>query len=71
GEYVPERVVDNAYFAELTGKPPEWFAQRTGISQRRRAQSDEDLNSMAVAAVQSLANRVPAALDGVDLIVGA
>ena len=71
GEYVPERVVDNGYFAALTGKSPEWFTQRTGISQRRRAQPNEDLNSMALAAVQSLANRSPAALEGVDLIVGA
>ncbi len=70
GEYVPERVVDNLHFARLTGRPVDWFTQRTGILERRRAGSDENVNSMAVAAVQSLIDSNGLSLDGVDLIIG-
>lgn len=71
GEYVPARVVDNEYFAGLTGKPPEWFAQRTGIAQRRRTEAEEDLNTMAIAAVRCLVDTAPECLSGTDLIIGA
>lgn len=71
GEYLPERVVDNEYFARLTGRSPDWFVQRTGIRERRRAGADEDANTMSVAAVQSLLSADASCLGGVDLIIGA
>ena len=72
GEYVPARVVDNQYFSDATGRPAEWFAQRTGIQERRRAAADENLNTMAIAAVQALADDASRpSLADVDLIVGA
>jgi len=72
GDYVPARVVDNAYFSRSTGRPEDWFAQRTGIQERRRAAADENLNTMAIAAVQALAaGPGRPSLRDVDLIVGA
>lgn len=71
GEYVPSRIVDNAHFSRLTGRPLDWFEQRTGIRARRRAARDEDVNSMALAAVESLIADGEATLDGVDLIIAA
>ena len=70
GAYVPQRVVDNAYFSQLTGRATEWFEQLTGIRERRRAAPDENANTMAVAAVRDLLAASPDALAGVDLIVG-
>jgi 3-oxoacyl-[acyl-carrier-protein] synthase-3 len=68
GEYVPARIVDNLHFSELTGRAVDWFAQRTGIRERRRAGADENVNSMAIEAVRSLvASGV--ALAGVDLVI--
>ena len=69
GEYVPARVVDNLYFSALTGRPVDWFTQRTGILERRRASGDENVNTMATAAVHSLMRGSGLALDGVDLII--
>lgn len=63
-------VVDNAHFSKLTGRPVDWFMQRTGIRERRRAGSDEDVHSMAVAAVHSLIESNELTLAGVDLIIG-
>jgi 3-oxoacyl-[acyl-carrier-protein] synthase-3 len=70
-EYIPQRVVDNAYFSELTGRPTTWFEQLTGIRQRHRAAPDENANTMSLAAVAALLEDSPQALQGVDLIVGA
>ena len=71
GEYVPERVVDNDYFARLTGRAAPWFEQLTGIRQRRRAGEGENANTMAIAAVKHLLRTGDATLDDVDLIIGA
>lgn len=71
GEYLPERVVDNDYFARLTGRPSPWFEQLTGIRQRRRAGEGENANSMAIAAVKHLVRTGDATLEDVDLIIGA
>lgn len=71
GEYLPERVVDNDYFARLTGRPSPWFEQLTGIRQRRRAGEGENANTMAIAAVKHLLRTGDATLDDVDLIIGA
>lgn len=70
-EYVPAKVVDNDYFARLTGRSADWFVQRTGIHERRRAGSEEDINTMGVAAVEALLASDSELLDGVDLIIGA
>jgi 3-oxoacyl-[acyl-carrier-protein] synthase-3 len=72
GEYLPERTVDNDYFSRLTGRPPQWFEQLTGIRERRRAAEGENANSMAIAAVRNLLRTGgESALADVDLIVGA
>jgi 3-oxoacyl-[acyl-carrier-protein] synthase-3 len=70
-EYIPQRAVDNAYFSELTGRPIQWFEQLTGIRERRRAAEGENANTMAISAVENLANMAPGCLAGVDLIIGA
>lgn len=70
GAYVPEARIDNAAFSALTGKDAEWFVARTGIHARSRAASTETTTSMGVAAVRQLLDKRPAALDGVDLIIG-
>jgi 3-oxoacyl-[acyl-carrier-protein] synthase-3 len=70
-EYIPARVVDNAYFSELTGRPTAWFEQLTGIRSRHRAAEGENANTMALAAVENLLREMPNALQGVDLIIGA
>ncbi|HKE96887.1 MAG TPA: ketoacyl-ACP synthase III [Povalibacter sp.] len=70
-EYIPARIVDNAYFSELTGRPTSWFEQLTGIRSRHRAAADENANTMALAAVENLVRASEDALKGVDLIIGA
>jgi 3-oxoacyl-[acyl-carrier-protein] synthase III len=70
-DYVPERRVDNAHFAGLTGREPAWFERRTGMRSRSRAAEGENTNSMAIEAVARLAASHGTALAGTDLIIGA
>jgi 3-oxoacyl-[acyl-carrier-protein] synthase III len=69
-EYLPARVVDNAYFGKILDKPAAWFVERTGIRERRRCGPGESLHTMAIAAVADLKAR-DASLAGVELVIGA
>jgi 3-oxoacyl-[acyl-carrier-protein] synthase-3 len=67
--FLPEVIVDNQYFAALTGKPKDWFARVTGIRERRRAAAGTGVDDLAVGAVAPLAARDPAHLADVDYIL--
>jgi 3-oxoacyl-[acyl-carrier-protein] synthase-3 len=69
-EYLPERVVDNQYFSDKTGREPAWFEARTGMLERRRAAPGENASTMAVEAVERLRASLPNGLGKVDLILG-
>jgi 3-oxoacyl-[acyl-carrier-protein] synthase III len=71
GVYIPARIVRNDELSRLTGRPSDWFVQVTGIHERRRAQPDENTDSMAIAAVADRQSPCAGALLGVDLIIGA
>jgi 3-oxoacyl-[acyl-carrier-protein] synthase-3 len=52
GAYVPERVMENAEWAEWVDTTDEWIRTRTGIERRRVAGADETTATMAVAAAR-------------------
>lgn len=68
--YLPSRIADNEYFSRITGRSPDWFLERTGIHQRRRAAEGENTNTLGVRAVRSLAEIQQEQLDETDLIIG-
>lgn len=69
--YLPEQVVNNDYFFELTGLTNDWIVSRTGMLERRKAGVGENTNTMAVAAAEAALADSPFAKDAIDLIVGA
>lgn len=69
--YLPKTIIPNAYFTELNGLTDEWLESRTGIKERRKASENEDLNTMAIAAVDALKGKMAFDLSEIDLIVGA
>lgn len=71
GHYVPTERVHNDYFLEVNGLTGEWIKQRTGIETRSKAGADENVNTMAIAAVENAAKKLPYSLSEVDLIVAA
>lgn len=71
GFYVPEGRVGNDHFLSVNGLTPEWIEQRTGIKTRSKAAPDENVDSMALAAVDDALKGLPYDVKDVDLIVAA
>jgi 3-oxoacyl-[acyl-carrier-protein] synthase III len=68
--YIPEVVVNNAYFTQVNGLTDEWILARTGIQERRKVKPGENTNTMAVEAVRLGLDTLPFAATDIDLIVG-
>lgn len=47
GTYVPEKVVDNAYFESFLETSDEWISKMTGIKERRWAGEDQETSDLA------------------------
>jgi 3-oxoacyl-[acyl-carrier-protein] synthase III len=69
--YLPEQIVDNAYFTQLNGLSDEWIVSRTGIQERRKASPTENSHTMGIEAVRNLFESDNLLADCIDLIVGA
>jgi len=50
GSYVPDRVLDNAYFAKIVDTNDAWILDRTGIRQRRISAEDQSTSDLAAEA---------------------
>jgi 3-oxoacyl-[acyl-carrier-protein] synthase-3 len=71
GRYVPEKVLDNAYFEELVDTSDEWIRERTGILERHIARDDETIAYMgAKASHQVLEQAGITALDVDGIVLG-
>lgn len=71
GHYVPSGRVTNEYFEKLNGLEPGWILQRTGIVSRSKAAADENVDTMAIDAVENALPKLPYDIKDVNLIVGA
>ena len=71
GYYIPEGRVDNSYFLEINGLTSEWIEQRTGIRSRSKAGEGENVDTMAIDAIESALPKLPYDVRDVDLIVAA
>ena len=69
GTYRPARVVPNSELVERIDSSDEWIRERSGIIERRYAQADETVSSMAsIAATRALADAKLSATD-IDLVI--
>lgn len=68
GSYVPERIVPNEELAAL-GCDSDWIVQRTGIKQRRYAESHVATSDLAVAAAHDCLAQAGITTQDVDLII--
>lgn len=71
GYYVPERRINNEYFKDINGLTADWIVQRTGIETRSRVSENENVNTMAFAAIDNALPELPYDIKSVDLIVAA
>ena len=71
GHYLPEIIISNDHYTNLTGLTDEWIYKRSGIKRRTKAGPDENTNTMSIEAMKAAISRLPYSLSDVDLIVGA
>lgn len=71
GIYVPQGRVSNEHFFNVNGLTSEWIEQRTGIKSRSKAAADENVDTMAIAAVEDAVKTLPYDVKEVGLIVAA
>lgn len=69
GHYLPERVVDNDFFAQTLDTSDEWIRSRTGIERRHFAADDQRTSDLAIAAARAALDNAGMQADQIDAIV--
>ena len=67
--YIPEERITNSYFTNISGKPEDWYYQRTGIVSRSRAKEHETIDYMSIQAVKNAIKSLPYNIEDIDLII--
>lgn len=70
GAYLPPRRVTSAALETQLGLQPGWIERRTGVCERRYAESESSVE-MAVAAIRQALLMAECEVDAIDLIIGA
>lgn len=71
GFYVPAGRVTNDHFLDVNGLTSEWIEQRTGIKSRSKVGEGENIDTMAISAVEDALKDLPYDVKETDLIVAA
>ena len=70
GVYAPSKIVPNEWFTNIIETNDEWIISRTGIKERRFAETEEYTSDVCISAVKNLLAENPGiTLDGVDFIL--
>ena len=69
GSYLPAQVLSNEKISQIVDTSDEWIKTRTGISNRRIAEIDENVSSMGFKAALSAMEMANWAPESVDLII--
>ena len=54
GGYIPEEVLDNAYFESILDTTDEWIRTRSGVIERRKVPENEATSDLAVRAAKEM-----------------
>ncbi len=69
GAYLPSRVVANPEMSDLTGSPPDWIFNVSGIEERRYAAADESVAEMGATAARACLNGCGLAPSDVGMVL--
>ncbi len=69
GAYVPSNIRTNQWFCERMDTSDEWITKRTGIKERRIADTEEQTSDLGVKAAQIAIQRAKVAKEDIDLVV--
>ncbi len=69
GAYVPRKILYNKDFEEWVETSDEWISTRTGMKERRIAESDEYTSDMGLYAAKNAIKQAGVGMDDIDLIL--
>ena len=69
GSYLPAQILSNEKISQIVDTSDEWIKTRTGISNRRIAETDENVSTMGFKAALSALDMANWAAESVDLII--
>jgi len=69
GSYLPERILSNQDLEEMVDTSDEWITTRTGIKERRIADSDTATSDLAAKAAQNALLNAGLEASEIDLII--
>ena len=69
GYYLPERILDNAYFESILETSDQWIIERTGIHRRRMAAPEENTSDLAYYAACMALEDADISAEELDLII--
>ncbi|HEY3226538.1 MAG TPA: beta-ketoacyl-ACP synthase III [Planctomycetota bacterium] len=69
GSYVPDRVLDNAYFAKIVDTNDAWIIDRTGIRERRISEEGQSTSDLAAEAGRRALKAAGRAPEDVELLI--
>ena len=69
GSYLPTQVLSNEDISQIVDTSDEWIQTRTGISNRRIAEIDENVSEMGFKAALSALEMANWASESIDLII--
>ena len=69
GAYVPSRIITNDDLSKIVDTSDEWIQKRTGIKERRFADSTEATSDLATTAAQLAIERAKLSPDEIDMVI--
>lgn len=69
GKYLPEKILDNAYFEKIVDTSDEWITKRVGVKQRRMSDENTFASDLGAKAAENALKDAGMSADELDLIV--
>lgn len=69
GKYLPEKILDNAYFEKIVDTTDEWITKRVGVKQRRMSDENTFASDLGAKAAENALKDAGMSADELDLIV--
>ncbi len=69
GKYLPEKILDNAYFESIVDTSDEWITKRVGVKERRMSAPDEFSSDLGAKAAEAALNDAGMTAEEIDLII--
>lgn len=69
GKYLPEKILDNAYFEKIVDTSDEWITKRVGVKERRMSDENTFSSDLGAKAAENALKNAGMSADEIDLIV--